>query len=118
VPEPPIASADPYAAQAPVAAPPAQPPAEPKPLAFALVARNNKLVSGPAVIKVQKGDEVTITITSDKADKLHLHGYDLHADLAPGKTATLKFKANLTGRFTYELHRADVELGAVEVFPR
>lgn len=111
-------TAEPAATAASNPAPPAAAPGEATPLVFALVARNNKLVSGPPVIKVQKGDEVTITITSDKADKLHLHGYDLHADLQPGKTATLKFKANLTGRFTYELHRADAELGALEVFPR
>src|SRR5262245_56498416 len=67
------ASAEPAAVQPPPAQAPALAPVESKPLTFALVARNNKLVSGPAVIKVQKDDEVTITITSDKADKLHLH---------------------------------------------
>jgi heme/copper-type cytochrome/quinol oxidase subunit 2 len=83
-----------------------------------IVVHQGKRVSGPAVIKVQQGDEVTLHITSDAADEFHLHGYNLLMHLAPNRTATLHFAAKLAGRFTFELHKADVELGAVEVFPR
>jgi plastocyanin len=83
-----------------------------------IVVHQGKRVSGPAVIKVQQGDEVTLHITSDAADEFHLHGYNLLVHLAPERTATLHFAAKLAGRFTFELHKADVELGAVEVYPR
>ncbi|MFZ1904160.1 MAG: cupredoxin domain-containing protein [Steroidobacteraceae bacterium] len=83
-----------------------------------IVVHQGKRVSGPAVIKVQQGDEVTLHITSDTADEFHLHGYNLLVHLAPNRTATLHFAAKLAGRFTFELHKADVELGAVEVYPR
>ncbi|MFZ0008544.1 MAG: cupredoxin domain-containing protein [Steroidobacteraceae bacterium] len=83
-----------------------------------IVVHQGKRVSGPAVIKVQQGDEVTLRITSDTADEFHLHGYNLLVHLAPNRTATLHFAAKLAGRFTFELHKADVELGAVEVYPR
>jgi plastocyanin len=83
-----------------------------------IVVHQGKRVSGPAVIKVQQGDEVTLHITSDAADEFHLHGYNMLMHLAPNRTATLHFAAKLAGRFTFELHKADVELGAVEVYPR
>jgi plastocyanin len=83
-----------------------------------IVVKQGKRVSGPAVIKVQQGDEVTLHITSDAADEFHLHGYNLLVHLAPNRTATLHFLAKLAGRFTFELHKADVELGAIEVYPR
>jgi hypothetical protein len=88
------------------------------PIVFDVVIANGKRTVGPGVFKVHEGDEVTINVTSDKADKLHLHGYDLHGDLTPGKTVTLKFTAKLTGRFPLELHHSDLEIAALEVYPR
>lgn len=89
-----------------------------KPNVFDIVVKNGKLASEPAALKVHQGDDVTITITTDKADRFHMHGYDLHADLSPGKTVTLQFTAKLTGRFPLELHQSGLTLGALEVFPQ
>ncbi len=89
-----------------------------KPVFFDVVIQNGRRISEPGVLKVHQGDEVILRITSDRADELHLHGYNLHASLTPGKTAALQFTATLTGRFTYELHKAELQLGAVEVYPR
>jgi hypothetical protein len=85
---------------------------------FDIVLHRGKRVSGPAVLEVHQGDEVTLHITTDTADEFHLHGYNLLVQLLPNKTAALHFLAKLTGRFTYELHRSDLELGALEVYPR
>ena len=84
---------------------------------FDLTVAGGRLVSGPAVIQVARGAEVTIRIHSDRADEVHLHGYDLHARIAPGEAAELKFTADKTGRFEYELHHSHVDLGALEVRP-
>ena len=88
------------------------------PESFDLVIRQGRLVSGPTVIKVHQGDDVIVHLTSDAADELHLHGYDLHAKTRAGETVTLQFSATRTGRFGYELHHANAELGALEVYPR
>ena len=88
------------------------------PIAIDIEVSKGKLVKGPDVTTVREGEEITVNITSDAADEMHLHGYDRHAHLKPGVTATLKFKATKTGRFTYELHNAGLELGAIEVHPR
>ena len=84
---------------------------------FELTLAGGKLVSGPAVIQVLRGTEVTIRIRSDRADELHLHGYDLHARLSADEPVELKFTAERTGRFEYELHGSHRELGALEVRP-
>ena len=91
---------------------------QPTPQVFDLVIRRSRLVSGPTVIQVHKGDQVILRLTSDGSDELHLHGYDLHAPTRAGQTTTLQFSATKTGRFGYELHHAKTELGALEVYPR
>ena len=85
---------------------------------FEWTIRKGRLVSGPAVLQVHEGEQVTVTIKSDDSDELHLHGYDLHARIRPGQTASLQFTAGRTGRFGLELHKAHTELGALEVYPR
>jgi FtsP/CotA-like multicopper oxidase with cupredoxin domain len=96
--------------------PPTMPYAQPS--VFDIVVQNGKRSSEPAVLRAHQGDEVTLRITSDTADELHLHGYNLHLRVSPETTAVLQFTANRTGRFTYELHKSGVELGALEVYPR
>jgi hypothetical protein len=83
-----------------------------------LVVAHGRLVSGPAVVKAKKNDHLVLSITSDAADELHVHGINLYLKLEPGQRASLDFVASRTGRFTYELHHADLELGALEVYPR
>jgi plastocyanin len=83
-----------------------------------LIIQGKKLVSGPATIKVNQGDEVTIKITSDETEEFHVHAYDNSVELEPGKQATLTFKANLSGRFPFELENSKTEIGALEVQPK
>jgi hypothetical protein len=76
------------------------------------------VVSSAALLQAREGDEITLRILSDRSDEVHLHGYDLHADIAPGKTAKLAFTATRTGRFGLEMHHADIELAELEVYPQ
>lgn len=84
---------------------------------FAIELRNRKRVAGPEVITVTQGDTVTIQIISDKADELHLHGYDLSLKIVAGVPAELSFTATQSGRFNYELHHSHHDLGVLEVIP-
>jgi hypothetical protein len=85
---------------------------------FDLVVKDGQLASGQSVIQVHQGEQVVLRISSNASDELHLHGYDLQAQITPRETAVLEFNANRTGRFTLELHKANTELGALEVYPR
>ena len=55
---------------------------------------------------------------SDVADEVHVHGYDLMADVAPGQAgARSQFTANLTGRFEIELEDRGKQIAQLTVLP-
>ena len=60
---------------------------------------------------------VVLTVTSDVADEVHVHGYDLMADVAPGAPATIRFTADAPGRFEIELEDTGVQIAELEVRP-
>ena len=60
-----------------------------------------------------KGDRVVVVVTSDVTDHVHVHGYDLLRDVAPGAPARIAFRATIPGRFEIELEdRARPDRGA------
>jgi ABC-type glycerol-3-phosphate transport system substrate-binding protein len=64
---------------------------------------------------VTKGATVHLVVTSDKADEIHLHGYDIKKDIEAGKPGTLTFTADQTGLFEAELENAGLQLLQFEV---
>jgi plastocyanin len=66
-------------------------------------------------VPVPVGDQVTLMVTSDVADEVHLHGYDLTAALTPGTPAELTFDATIPGVFEVELHEAGTVLLSLQV---
>lgn len=86
-----------------------------------LALHGGRLPDDRRVIRVQRGDEVTLWWTSDRRCTLHLHGYDLETALAPGVPAAMRFTARATGRFPIELHGPGGDertVGYLEVHPR
>ena len=74
-------------------------------------------VGGISRDSVEQGRIVVIRVTSDVADEVHLHGYDLSADVAPGSPATIQFTADVPGRFEIELEDLGVQIAELEVRP-
>jgi len=66
---------------------------------------------------VRRGREVIVRVSSDLADHIHLHGYDLIADVAPGAPAELTFVADVPGRFELELEDRGVPIADLQVRP-
>lgn len=66
---------------------------------------------------VEKDERVVLVVTSDVADEVHLHGYDVTRDVAPGKPARLPFKATIPGRFEVELEDRGVQIADITVQP-
>lgn len=64
---------------------------------------------------VKKGDRVVLVVKSDVTDHIHLHGYDVMRDVAPGKLARLPFKATIPGRFEVELEDRGVPIADITV---
>lgn len=78
---------------------------------------DGRLASGDSVIRVHQNKTITIKITANMTDELHLHGYDKSLQLQPNKTTDITFKASMAGRFEAELHSDKSPVFAVEVHP-
>lgn len=72
---------------------------------------------GIARDSISRGRIVVLRVTSDVADEVHLHGYDERAQVAPGEPATIRFVADVPGRFELELEETGVPIGELEVRP-
>jgi hypothetical protein len=66
-------------------------------------------------VPVAAGEQVTLVVTSDVADEIHVHGYDLTTPLTPGTPAELSFEAGVPGVFEVELHDAGTVLLTLQV---
>ncbi len=66
---------------------------------------------------IQQGRQVVFVVKSELADEVHLHGYDLTADVAPGEPATIRFKATAPGVFEAELESRSLPIAELEVRP-
>jgi heme/copper-type cytochrome/quinol oxidase subunit 2 len=64
---------------------------------------------------VTVGETVTLAVSSDAADEVHVHGYDVTAKVAAGRPATLTFPADVPGVFEVELHEAGTMLLSLQV---
>ena len=90
-----------------------QPPAEPTVVRVVVVDGAPK--GGIVRETVEKGDKVVLVVTSDVADEIHLHGYDISRDVAAGGTVRLPFKATIPGRFEAELEDRGVQIADITV---
>lgn len=70
---------------------------------------------GVSRVPVRLGSPVTLVVTSDIADEVHLHGYDRKVDVPAGGTASLDFVADQAGVFEAELESRGTQLVQLEV---
>lgn len=68
-------------------------------------------------LAVQSGTRVRLVVIADVTDHVHVHGYDLMADVAPGTPAVIQFAADITGRFEIELEDRGREIAQLTVEP-
>jgi FtsP/CotA-like multicopper oxidase with cupredoxin domain len=66
-------------------------------------------------VRVDRGEKVRIRVEADRNEEVHLHGYDLSKDVAPGKPATIDFTADAPGVFEVELEQARLKLFEIQV---
>ncbi|MEU2158920.1 hypothetical protein ABZ532_28600 [Streptomyces sp. NPDC019396] len=70
----------------------------------------NEVSPAPRRVEVARGTRVTLVVTSDQADELHVHGFDVTAELTPERARTLSFVAVRTGLFAVETHKSGLVL--------
>ena len=82
-----------------------------------IAVRGGRVVGGIRRLRVARGTRVTLVVGADVTDHVHLHGYDVMRDVAPGAPARLTFRATTPGRFEVELEDAGRQIAEIEVRP-
>ena len=83
-----------------------------------VVVAGGKVVSRPGErIPVKLGERVRIEVEADVTDEVHVHAYDIKADVAPGRPARLEFEASIPGVIEVELEKGHLLLFKLEVRP-
>ena len=77
---------------------------KPKPQFETIRLAGGDVRGGARRITVEKGEVARIEVRSDAPDEIHLHGYDVYKDVAPGRPARFRVKANVEGVFELEAH--------------
>jgi hypothetical protein len=85
------------------------------PTTIALTVVEGKPAGGILRPTVSKGEHVELVVASDTAGEIHLHGYDLSADVEAGGTARIAFTATAQGRFEVELENTGVQIAEITV---
>ena len=78
--------------------PTATAPSAPPPPPDEIVVKGGKPEGGVQRIEVTKGDTVRLLVSSDGNDEIHLHGYDITRNAAPGQAGPLPLQGGRRGR--------------------
>lgn len=115
----PTASPTPSAAtptDTPSASPTPSPSPTPNAALIEVTVRGDR-VQGPDRAAIRQGEQVILVVHADVSDHVHVHGYDLMADVEPGRPARIRFRANVPGVFEVELEDAGRPLLELEIAP-
>ncbi|CAI9410852.1 MULTISPECIES: cupredoxin domain-containing protein [Aestuariimicrobium] len=69
--------------------------------------RNGSVTPNGTTVDVAKGGSVTVNVTSDMADEIHVHGLDRELQVKAGVPASMTFTADQGGVFEMESHELD-----------
>lgn len=82
-----------------------------------IVIRDGEPVGGVEELEYSAGDEVRFRVSSNRADEVHVHGYDVEQEIPAGGSATLSFPAEIEGIFEVELHESEAQIAELRVNP-
>jgi len=72
-------------------------------------------VTGEGRVTIKLGEQLTVRVVSDVAEQVHVHTYDLTADLEPEAPGRLTFTADIPGVHEVELEHSHLRLFSLEV---
>ena len=77
---------------------------EPASRTFNLSIDNRSIGDEHKKLRLTQDDEITLHITTDEEGTFHIHGYDLKSVIKTGQSSEIRFKANATRKFDFEMH--------------
>jgi hypothetical protein len=111
------ATTTPSTTEATTTTPAPAPKPKPKVATIRITIQGGRPVDGIRRASVRKGGRVRLVVRSDVSDHVHLHGYDIFRDVAPGSPAQISFRATIAGRFEVELEDRGLQIADIEVRP-
>lgn len=94
------ASTTPPSAAAGPAASPSSPAVRVIPASY----RGGEVVVDSSRVQTRVGERIVLRISSDVAEQVHVHGYDVYADVPAGGSVDVPLTTTLPGSFEVELH--------------
>jgi len=76
-----------------------------------------RVAGGVKTVEVGQGERIVLVVRADVSDHVHVHGYDLMADVGPGAPAQIALRATIPGRFEVELEDRKLRILELEVRP-
>lgn len=70
---------------------------------------------GVRTLTYNKDERVTFTVTSDVADEIHVHGFNLAKEVGKGARVTFSFRASDQGAYEIELEGRGEQIAELEV---
>lgn len=80
-----------------------------------LTVKGSTVTGDTGTVDVRIGRPVELTVTSDVADEVHVHGVDIGKDVPAGGTVVIDFTQRAPGRFEVELEQRKRVLTRLQV---
>jgi hypothetical protein len=94
-----------------------QAPPKPKIARALIVVRGGEPIGGIRRLSMRKDRWLILVVRSDVADHVHVHGYDIMRDVAPGAPARFDLRTTIVGRFEIELEDRGKQIAQLTVAP-
>jgi FtsP/CotA-like multicopper oxidase with cupredoxin domain len=85
------------------------------PVTIDVTIANGKITPPATTYDVSLGATVTINVTSDAADTVHVHGYEIEKEATAGTKTVITFVADKTGRYEVETHIIEATIATLNV---
>jgi hypothetical protein len=82
-----------------------------------IVVRDGEPVGGVRELTFYSDEAIRFRVTSDSAQEVHLHGYDVAKEVEPGGTVAFDVPADIAGIFGAELEDTEEQIARVTVRP-
>lgn len=82
-----------------------------------IVVKGGQPAGGVQELSFTAGQQIAFEVDSDVAEEVHVHGYDVIAEVEPGKPAMFSFQADIEGVFEVELEGSALQIAELTVNP-
>ena len=82
-----------------------------------IVYQGGRVIGGIRQVRLERGDRLVLVVASSVSDHVHVHGYDLMREVAPGRPARITLRVTVAGRFEVELEDRKIQIAGLDVRP-